>query len=115
MQCDLCGHEMADENGNNLIGVALDLRFDQHRHPEARRVIEKFGRSSFSLCWCCWIERLGFLDIKTEGDKSIEISKERYEELLEEEKLLNALRNAGVDNWDGWDFAIDSLERIEKK
>ena len=31
---------------------------------------------------------------------SVEISKKRYEELLEAEKELNALHAGGVDNWE---------------
>lgn len=37
--------------------------------------------------------------------KTIIILKERYEELLETERWLAALENAGVDNWTGIDFA----------
>jgi len=40
-------------------------------------------------------------------DGSITISGEAYEELQNDQKLLDALRAAGVDNWDGWDEAID--------
>ena len=33
-------------------------------------------------------------------------------ELLEDDsKVLRALRQAGVDNWEGWGDAMDSLER----
>lgn len=35
----------------------------------------------------------------------IEVDKERYEELLEKEMWLEALETAGVDNWDGFDYA----------
>lgn len=34
---------------------------------------------------------------------------ERYEELLNSEQLLQALRAAGVDNWDGYDYAFEIL------
>ncbi len=33
------------------------------------------------------------------------IPKEEYEGLLDSQKWLTALENAGVDNWDGIDFA----------
>jgi hypothetical protein len=38
------------------------------------------------------------------------ISKEKYEGLIESERVLNALLAAGVDNWDGYDYAIEILE-----
>lgn len=39
----------------------------------------------------------------------IEISLEEYDALIADQNLLEALRNAGVDNWEGWDDAIDAL------
>ena len=39
----------------------------------------------------------------------ISISKLRYNELLEAEEKLHALENAGVDNWDGYDFAMENI------
>lgn len=38
---------------------------------------------------------------------------EELEELREEQRLLDALRAAGVDNWDGWDYALEILEETE--
>ncbi|QFG06670.1 host RecBCD nuclease inhibitor [Proteus phage Myduc] len=43
----------------------------------------------------------------------VEITKERYEELLQAEDKLNALECAGVDNWCGYDEAMDALEEEE--
>jgi hypothetical protein len=42
------------------------------------------------------------------SDTNILVSKERYEELLDRELLLDSLEEYGVDNWDGWDDAISS-------
>lgn len=44
----------------------------------------------------------------------MEITNKRYNELLEAEMILNSLYNAGVDNWDGWDMAIDLFEELRK-
>ena len=38
---------------------------------------------------------------------TVTIPKEEYEELLESQKWLDALENAGVDNWSGIDYAKD--------
>lgn len=35
----------------------------------------------------------------------VTISKERYDELLEAEEFLNCLEVAGVDNWEGYEYA----------
>lgn len=32
-----------------------------------------------------------------------------FDALVKDQKLLNALRSCGVDNWDGWDMAIEQL------
>ena len=34
----------------------------------------------------------------------------RYDDLLEQERTLNALIRAGVEQWEGWDRAMEELE-----
>lgn len=41
----------------------------------------------------------------------VEISVEEYNELLEAYQWLQALEDAGVDNWSGYDFAVETLEQ----
>jgi len=48
-------------------------------------------------------------EIKMETEM-ITITKKRYEQLFEAEKELRALHCAGVDNWEGYDDAMESLE-----
>ena len=38
---------------------------------------------------------------------------DEYEELLRDQKLLHALQGAGVDNWDGYDYAVESMDSEE--
>lgn len=38
------------------------------------------------------------------------LSAKEYETLMNDSMLLNCLRNAGVDNWDGWDIAIEEYQ-----
>lgn len=40
----------------------------------------------------------------------IAIPKKEYDELIESQKLLQALQSAGVDNWEGYDIAMESLD-----
>ena len=47
-------------------------------------------------------------------EETITISKEEYESLLEDSKFLRALENAGVDNWEGYDFARDLYDEDEE-
>lgn len=45
-------------------------------------------------------------------DKKISISEEEYETLLNDSILLNCLQMMGVDNWDGYDEAIEQYNAI---
>lgn len=38
------------------------------------------------------------------------IPENEYNDLLEDQKILRALMAAGVDNWEGYDFAFEGLE-----
>lgn len=44
---------------------------------------------------------------------NITISKKEYESLLEDQKLLQCLQDAGVDNWSGYDYAIEMMKEME--
>ena len=46
-------------------------------------------------------------------EETITISKKEYESLLEDQKLLQALQGAGVDNWSGYDYAIEMMQEME--
>ena len=45
-------------------------------------------------------------------DKKISISEEEYDSLLNDSILLNCLQMMGVDNWDGYDDAIEQYQEI---
>lgn len=40
-------------------------------------------------------------------EETITISKKEYDQLIDDSKFLECLRGAGVDNWDGYDFALE--------
>ena len=44
---------------------------------------------------------------------NITISKKEYEELIEDQKLLQCLQDAGVDNWSGYDYAMEMMQEME--
>lgn len=46
-------------------------------------------------------------------EEMITIKKSEYESLLEDSNWLQALENAGVDNWQGIDFAHDLMKEYE--
>lgn len=44
--------------------------------------------------------------ILTADGESVIIRKKVYDELIEDQKIMIALQNAGVDNWEGYDDAM---------
>ena len=50
--------------------------------------------------------KLSQVRILLSAPKMISITKERYEELLQAEEDLQALEDAGVDNWEGYELAF---------
>lgn len=51
--------------------------------------------------------------ILSDDGPSVTISKDDYNFLIREWSLLNALRNCGVDNWEGFELALDDLDSQE--
>lgn len=47
-------------------------------------------------------------------EEMITILKPDYDDLVESQRWLNALENAGVDNWDGCDFARELYQEEEE-
>lgn len=45
----------------------------------------------------------------TDALDTVEISKKVYLELVQDQAILNALFAAGVDNWEGYGIAIESM------
>jgi hypothetical protein len=44
-------------------------------------------------------------------EPKVEISESLYRELLERDNFLSALEAAGVDNWDGYEYAQEFIEQ----
>ena len=42
-------------------------------------------------------------------NETVTISKEEYDSLLEDQHMLQCLQGAGVDNWAGYDLAIEMM------
>lgn len=55
-----------------------------------------------------WVNVHGVKNMEDEKmSEEITITKKEYEELLDQVRLLNCLRSGGVDNWGGYEFAIE--------
>ena len=47
--------------------------------------------------------------------QTIEIALEEFDSLKESEMRLLALENAGVDNWSGYDYAVEILQEMKEE
>ena len=47
----------------------------------------------------------------SENNEKITILKNQYDELIKDVKFLKALEQAGVDNWEGYSYAQELLEK----
>jgi len=45
------------------------------------------------------------------SEPTVTISKTLYDQLVADSEFLEALKGAGVDNWDGYFYAVESLEQ----
>ncbi len=43
-------------------------------------------------------------------EEDVTITKKEYEDLLKDQKILRALYGTGVDNWEGYDIALEDLD-----
>ncbi len=48
-------------------------------------------------------------------EEQITISKKEFDSLQEDSLMLVALQNAGVDNWQGYDFAMDLFNEYKEE
>lgn len=47
--------------------------------------------------------------------KTVTISNEEYESLLEDRRFLRALEAAGVDNWEGYQYAFEDEDELDEE
>ena len=46
-------------------------------------------------------------------EETVTITRKQYDRLCEDSDFLNCLRNAGVDNWDGYEYACAEYNQDE--
>ena len=49
--------------------------------------------------------------MKNELPETVTISKKEYDQLIKDARLLAFLEATGVENWSGWDFAVQEMEK----
>ena len=59
--------------------------------------------------------RSGLINHYKDGLEIIVITNKEYENLLERDNMLSALEGAGVDNWCGYDDAMDFVDQWKKE
>ena len=56
----------------------------------------------------------GIRRTKMSDKKTVTISSEEYKSLLEDRRFLRALEAAGVDNWEGYQYAFEDEDEDEE-
>jgi hypothetical protein len=49
------------------------------------------------------------------NEETVTISKKEYEQLKEDSFFLECLQGAGVDNWEGYDYALELRDQEDSK
>lgn len=49
------------------------------------------------------------------SEEMITITKEKYDSLIEDFNFMRCLEDAGVDNWNGYEYAIELYSEMEKE
>lgn len=78
----------------------INEKFDLLEH-DVKQIVIKDSSS---------IEEVVEKKLKGNDMETITILKIKYDELIESQRLLQALESAGVDNWEGYDMACESLD-----
>lgn len=47
--------------------------------------------------------------------ETVTVSKDCYQELFDDSVFLGFLRGAGVDNWDGYSFAVEEYNKYKEQ
>lgn len=47
-------------------------------------------------------------------EEKVTIDKKEYDELVKDSEFLQALQEAGVDNWGGYSFAVEILKSYDE-
>jgi hypothetical protein len=50
--------------------------------------------------------------METINEEMMKISKTVFDNLRDNSLMLHCLLNGGVDNWDGWDWAIEEYHKL---
>jgi hypothetical protein len=102
------------DTGVNIDEIAI---FDTERKALDYIIQKKYSGVHYedmSLDWKETNARRYVVEIKVKYmEETITISKKEYESLLKDSKKLSALEAAGVNNWDGYDYAIELMQEME--
>lgn len=50
--------------------------------------------------------------LTNEADGSVTLTAEEYDEMIKEINFLDCLRGAGVDNWEGYEYALEAYQEM---
>ncbi len=69
MNCDVCGHDLRDEDGYITAGLRISLTGCAET-SEGQRTIDTFDKIKFDICYVCWLKSLGVKEPKKPTPKT---------------------------------------------
>ena len=63
MNCDVCRHDLRDEDGYITAGLRISL-IGYADTKEGQRAIKTFGKNKFDICYVCQLKSLGVKELK---------------------------------------------------
>lgn len=113
---DADGQWAPDECGP--CGALRDYWLTPRGRAEAQAYMNQLEPDNRNWSWCPFgvidwaeIERRAAEHGQREGPL-VWVRKKVYDEMVEDQKLLIALQNAGVDNWEGWSPVLDEINEM---
>ena len=59
VNCDSCG-DWFEASPIGGVGVSIGPPRD---NPEYKKIVQRFGKGQFQLCWVCWLKAFGIKEL----------------------------------------------------
>lgn len=101
---------MTKEDVLSIVDACFDCFASSYRTEAKELAIDLLKKRNYSESSTGILEHGSWFIFGKGLADTVTITKEEYDSLLASERMLLALEGAGVDNWDGYEFAVESLE-----
>ena len=101
---------MTKEDVLSIVDACFDCFASSYRSEAKELAIKLLNKRNHSESSTGILEHGSWFIFGKGMAETVTITKEEYASLLASEEMLLALEGAGVDNWDGYEFALENLD-----